>query len=139
LQSSYRGPVSCVLDTNIVIDFLRGRAYAHDLLAAWAEKGALAISTLTHVELYHGLKSGEQEVTDVFLDGLLTVPVDVAIARRAGKMLRDLRSRGVTFGIADAVIAATALQTSAPLLTNNEEHYPFPALRVVPGIERQKG
>jgi predicted nucleic acid-binding protein len=79
------------------------------------------------------MKSGEEESTNAFLDGVVSVAVDTLIARRAGTMLGVFRSRGVTIGIADAVIAATALQAGAPLITNNVEHYPFPNLRVIRG------
>jgi len=36
--------------------------------------------------------------------------------------------KGLTIGIADAIIAATALELGAPLLANNVEHYPVPGL-----------
>jgi len=133
VTSSLVNGISCLVDTDIVIDYLRRREYAHQLLNSWADKGLLAISTLTHLEIYQGMKSGEEESTNAFLDGVVSVAVDTLIARRAGTMLGVLRSRGVTIGIADAVIAATALQAGAPLITNNVEHYPFPNLRVIRG------
>jgi len=134
LQSSRVKGISCLLDTDIVIDFLRRRDYARKLLENWAGKGLLAISTLTHLEIYHGMKSSEEKATNVFLDGLVPVAVDVYIARQAGRRIGELRSKGVTVGIVDAIIAATALQVSAPLLTNNVEHYPFTDLKVVRGL-----
>lgn len=135
MQSSRVKGISCLLDTDIVIDFLRRRDYARQLLENWAGEGLLAISTLTHLEIYQGMKSGEEEATNIFLDGLISVAVDVLVARRAGKMLGELRSRGVTVGVGDAIIAATALQVNAPLLTNNVEHYPFADLKVVRGLK----
>ena len=135
MQSSRVKGISCLLDTDIVIDFLRRRDYARKLLENWAGEGLLAISTLTHLEIYQGMESGEEEGTNVFLDGLISVAVDVPIARRAGRMLGELRSEGVTAGIADSIIAATALQLGAPLLTNNAEHYPFTDLKVIRGWE----
>ena len=133
-SSQVRG-ISCLLDTDIVIDFLRRRDYARKLLENWAGEGLLAISTLTHLEIYQGMKGGEEKATNVFLDGMISVAVDVPIARRAGSILGELRSKGVTIGIGDAIIAATALQVSAPLLTNNVEHYPFTDLKIVRGLE----
>ncbi|OGN92599.1 MAG: hypothetical protein A2Z75_03515 [Chloroflexi bacterium RBG_13_50_10] len=124
-----------MVDTDVAIDFLRRRDYALKLLEHWSEKGLLAISTITHLEIYQGMKAGEERATNAFLDGLITVTVDVPVARRAGKMLGELSSKSVTVGIADAIIAATALQLNAPLLTNNVEHYPFAELRVVRGVE----
>ena len=135
MQSSRVKGLSCLVDTDIAIDFLRRRDYARKLLESWAGEGLLAISTLTHLEIYQGMKAGEEKATNSFLDGLVSVAVDIPIARRAGTMLGELRSKGKTIGIADAIIAATALQFGAPLLTNNIEHYPFPDLKVIRGLE----
>ncbi len=135
MQSSRVKGISCLIDTDIAIDFLRRRDYAQKLLANWAGEGLLAISTLTHLEIYQGIKTGEEGATNAFLDGLVSVVVDIPIARRAGIILGDLRSKGMTIGIADAIIAATALQIDAPLLTNNVEHYPFTDLNVIRGSE----
>lgn len=134
MQSSQVKGVSCILDTDIAIDFLRRRDYARNLLELWAGEGLLAISTLTHLEIYQGMKPGEEDATNSFLDGLISVVVDISIARRAGTMLGELRSKGITIGMADAIIAATALQLGAPLLTNNIDHYPFPTLKVIRGL-----
>ncbi|OGO23607.1 MAG: hypothetical protein A2144_14320 [Chloroflexi bacterium RBG_16_50_9] len=124
-----------MLDTDIAIDFLRRHEYARALLNRWAGEGLLAVSTLTHLEIYQGMKAGEEGATNAFLDGLISVVVDTSIARRAGSMLGEIRSKGTTIGIADAIIASTALQLGTPLLTNNVEHYPFPNLKVIRGFE----
>ena len=135
MQSSQVKGISCLIDTDIAIDYLRRRDYAQKLLDYWAGVGLLAISTLTHLEIYQGMKTSEEGATNAFLDGLISVVVDIPIARRAGSMLGELRSKGVTIGIADAIIAATALHFGAPLLTNNLEHYPFPNLKVIRGLK----
>lgn len=135
MRSSRVKGISCLVDTDIAVDFLRRREYALKLLENWSEEGLLAISTLTHLEIYQGMKTGEERATDSFLDGIVSVAVDIPIARRAGTMLSELRSKGKMIGIADAIIAATALQFGAPLLTNNVGHYPFPNLKVIRGLE----
>ena len=135
MQSSRVKGISCLLDTDIAIDFLRRRDYARKLLEHWAGEGLLAISTLTHLEIYQDMKAGEEQATNVFLDGLVSVAVDVPIARRAGRMMGELRSKGMTVCIADSIIAATALQIGAPLLTNNVEHYSAPDLKAIRGWE----
>lgn len=122
-----------MVDTDIAIDFLRQRDYAGELLERWAGEGLLAISTITHLEIYQGMKAGEDRATNAFLDGLLSILVDVPIARRAGRLLGNLRSKGKTIGIADAIIAATTLELGVPLLTNNVEHYPFSGLKAIRG------
>ena len=135
MQSSRLKGIACIVDTDIAIDFLRERDYARKLLQRWVGEGLLAVSTLTHLEIYQGIEVGEEDATNAFLDGLVSVAVDIPIARRAGTMLGELRSKGITVGIADAIIGATALQLNAPLLTNNVEHYPFADLKVLRGFE----
>jgi predicted nucleic acid-binding protein len=135
VQSNQVKGISCLIDTDIVIDFLKQREYALKLLESWAEEGFLGISTLTHLEIYQGMKAREERSTNAFLDGLVSVDVEIPIARRAGTILGELRSKGRTIGIADAIIAATALQFGTPLLTNNIEHYPFPNLKVIRGLD----
>ncbi|MFO8009483.1 MAG: PIN domain-containing protein [Dehalococcoidia bacterium] len=135
MQSSRVKGISCLIDTDIAIDFLRRREYARKLLKNWAEEGLLAISALTHLEIYQGMKTGEERATNAFLDGLVSMDVNIPIARRAGTMLGELRLKGKTIGIADAIIAATALEFGAPLLTNNVEHYPFTNLKIIRGLE----
>jgi predicted nucleic acid-binding protein len=60
--------------------------------------------------------------------------LDVPIARRAGSMVGQLRTKGITISIGDSIIASTALQLNVPLLTNNIEHYPYKGLNIVRGI-----
>jgi predicted nucleic acid-binding protein len=133
VQNSRVKGVSCLIDTDIAVDFLRRREYARALLGFWADKGLLAISTLTHIEIYQGMKSGEEKATDAFLHGLVSIVIDMPIAWRASKLLGGLRSGGVIIGIADTIIAATALQLGVPLLTNSIERYPFEELKVLRG------
>ena len=51
MPGSLMNGISCLVDTDIAIDFLRRREYALNLLESWAGEGLLAISTLTHLEI----------------------------------------------------------------------------------------
>ena len=126
--------VACVVDTNILIDFLRGREYSRQLINRWSSDGMIAVSALTHLEIYSGVKSGEEIKTIELLNTLETISIDANIARSAGYMIRDLRLNGKTIGLADAIIAITAIQLDVPLLTNNISHYPMKELKVIKGL-----
>jgi len=63
MQSSQVKGISCLIDTDIAIDYLRRRDYAQKLLDYWAGEGLLAISTLTHLEIYQGMKTSEEGAT----------------------------------------------------------------------------
>ncbi len=125
--------VSCVLGTDVAIDYLRLQTYAIDLLGDWAAGGWISVSSLTHFEVYQGIRPGEESNTTVFLEGLLCVPVDAHVAAEAGKISRQLQSYGATIGVADVIIAATALELGVPLITNNAKYFSIPGLTIVHG------
>jgi predicted nucleic acid-binding protein len=120
--------VSCIVDTDVCIDFLREREYAGTLLRKWQAKGLLSISAITHLEIYAGIRKGEGSATDAFLDLMITIPVDDMIARSAGGIIRHLKSKGITISPSDSIIAASALFAGVPLITNNISDYPVPAV-----------
>ena len=134
MRNRITGAVSCLIDTDVIIDFLRGQIYARELLERWITRGLLAVSVIAHLELYQGMKASEEQATNDFLDGLLAIPVDVTIARSAGRLLKNLRVKGITIGMADAIVAATAIELDVPLVTNNIDHYPFSDLNLIRGL-----
>lgn len=129
--------VACIIDTDVCIDFLRKREYAGALFHAWMAKGLLAVSAVTHLEICAGLRKGEEKSTAEFLDNLVTVPVDEAVAAVAGNLILHLKHGGLTMAPMDAIIAATALAVNVPVITNNIDDYPvsqIPGLIVVKGL-----
>ena len=133
MQSNLIRDVVCVVDSDVIIDYFREREYAQRLLNYLAEEGLIAVSTVTHFEIYQGIREGEELLVSNVLNGLLSIPVDTKIAQRAGTLYRVLRSKGLTIGIADAVIATTALDLNVPVVTNNVNHYPFAGLKIIRG------
>ncbi len=64
-----------------------------------------------------------------------TIPMIADIADLAGELIRSWRTRGVTIGEADAVIAATASHHKLTLVTTNARHFPMPELVVLQADE----
>lgn len=124
---------SCVIDSDVAIDFLRRQGYAPILLSEWAAKGRIAASVLTHFEVFKGMRPDDAGHTGEFLSSLSSVDVTISIAQLAGTLCRSLLSKGISMGAADAIIAATALEMGVPLITNNVRHYSVPGLTVVHG------
>jgi predicted nucleic acid-binding protein len=112
-----------LVDTDVLVDFLRGQSEAVAYVRAHADRTIL--SAIVAAELYAGVKDSEElERLDAFLSLFPIVPVTAALARRAGLYKRDYqKSHGV--GLADAVIAATAEAEQADLKTLNIKHYPM--------------
>lgn len=117
-----------LLDTSVLIDVLRGSQAAAAWLASLDELPLC--SEITRTEVLRGVRSPERTRTERLLQALRWAPVDEPISRRAGELGRRHRRSHRGLGVADLLIAATALTYDAHLATGNVRHYPmFPGLR----------
>ncbi len=108
-----------LVDTDVLVDHLRtGTGF---------EPGGHSInySAITRAELFAGRRTDE-EVVRRLLGPFRELPVDRRIAELGGRLRRET---GV--GLADALIAATALQHRLSVLTRNTRHFArVPRLRL---------
>ena len=103
-----------LLDTDVLIDFLRGHPEAIQLLET--SNHEFWISAVSVAELYVGVRDGkEREVLDQLIGLLRVVEITTEIAQQAGLWRRKYgRSHGT--GIMDALIAACADSLRASLV-----------------------
>ena len=112
-----------LVDTDVLIDFLRGRERAKVFLVSMAEEHTLYCSAITVAEIYAGMRPHEKSKTDELIDSLNILAVDREIARKAGGYKSSTKSQ--TLELADCIIAATAFCHRAILATGNARHYPM--------------
>jgi predicted nucleic acid-binding protein len=124
------GVAGVLLDSDIVIEILRGSTSIAESLAATETRGIPTYCcAITWAEVGAGVRPGEEAVTEAFLQARGDVVIDAATGRRAGGYLaRYARSHGVE--IADALVAAAASTAGLSLWTLNREHYPMEDLRL---------
>ena len=115
------GPI--VLDTDVLVDFLRGHGKAVAFVNRHSAR--IILSSIVIAELYAGAKGdAEQTALENFVSLFRVVPVSAEIAKAGGLYKRDYgKSHGV--GLADAILAATAEAENAELKTLNTKHYPM--------------
>jgi predicted nucleic acid-binding protein len=108
-----------LIDTDIFVDHIRGsRRLATSGHRVW-------YSVMTRCELFAGARPDE-EALRTLLAPFHEILVGRRIAERAGKVRRETGAR-----IADAIIAATALEHDLMLLTRNRRHFErIPDLRL---------
>ena len=127
-----------VIDTDILIDHFHGNEAAKAFIREKLLSGeTLTISVVTVSEIIAGMRSGEEQRTEM-LFGLFNIfPVDVTIARIAGAYLNRYPSAN-ELDLGDVLIAATALVNGAELYTRNVRHYPMDDIIVKIPYERGK-
>ena len=116
-------PNTILVDTDVLIDFLRGNKKAIVFIDKFSPD--IILSPIVVAELYAGVKGAKElAVLDNFISLFRIVPIDSEIAKAGGLYKRDFgKSHGV--GIADAILAATANKENVQLKTLNVKHYPM--------------
>ena len=113
----------CLLDTDVLIDYLR----KHPKAAAVFDKlpDDCAVCAMSVAELHASVREGaERDALNTLLSSFTLVEVTAEIAAQGGLLRRDWgKSHGV--GLNDALIAATALHTGRVLLSLNGKHFPM--------------
>lgn len=99
-----------LVDTDVFVDHLRGAAELKP------GRHRLHYSVITRAELFAG--STATALTMQLLASFRELPVDRAVAERAGRVVRDFGLR-----LPDALIAATALERGLQLSTRNTRDF----------------
>ncbi|MGD0085233.1 MAG: type II toxin-antitoxin system VapC family toxin [Acidimicrobiales bacterium] len=107
-----------LIDTDVFIDHLRGAAELR------TGRNRLHYSVITRAELFAG--NSAPNLTVRLLAPFREIPVDRAVAERAGRIRRETGIR-----LPDALIAATALERNLTLTTRNRRDFEtVPGLRI---------
>lgn len=119
-----------LVDTNILVDHLRGLPQATAWLRQVRRSNRLWLSALTIAEIHAGQKMkqpAEAAKVKRLLQFFRVAYLDGTTAAQGGAFARD-------YGVAlpDALIAATAVSKGMPVVTRNVKHF-----AVIPGLQIQ--
>jgi predicted nucleic acid-binding protein len=117
--------VTALVDTSVLIDYLRGHEAAAELLERERALAPLHASEITRLEILAGMRPAEEGGTRALLVTLVWHPVDAEVAEEAGALGRQYLPGHHTIDSADLAIAATAIRTGSRLLTRNVRHFPM--------------
>ena len=126
-----------ILDSSVLIGVERGALDLDARLAVLGEE-TVSISAVTASELLHGVHRAKTEsqrtrrgrFVERVLADIPVAPFALPEARVHARLGADLKSRGITVGPHDLLIAATALTVGFRLATANLREF-----RRIPGLE----
>lgn len=104
-----------ILDTNILIDFLKGVPEARDYVL---DPAGADISVISWIEVMSGVRSDEEAGVRELLDGLRVLQLTSRVAQEAASIRQSRRLK-----LPDAVILATARLAGATLVTRNSKDF----------------
>lgn len=111
-----------LIDTDVLIWLARGNATAQNAIAKLQD---WSISAVTYMELVQGCRNKAElkALQKAFQsDDRTVLPIETDISQRASHLVEQLAlAHGLQ--MADALIAATALEHGLPLLTGNAKHF----------------
>ena len=114
-----------LLDSTVLIDFLRGRPVI-ERIAALREAGDVPATTAINVdEIVRGLRGGEEPAARSLFEGLAVLPLGRRVGWQAGEWRREFAARGITLYQADCLIAGAAWLHKAVLVTGNPKDFPM--------------
>jgi hypothetical protein len=126
-----------VLDTSFIVDLLRGRERAQEMLFRLEDEGESVCTTSINVlELYRGAflskRVDENLITLIeLLDKLLVLDLNEDAYEIFGAVSALLRAAGGPVGDMDEAIAAIALAYGAAIVSRDQHFQRVPGLKVV--------
>jgi predicted nucleic acid-binding protein len=114
-----------LIDTDVLIDHLRGQGRALEFLKKLAAEGSVSLySVIGKAEIYSGIRPEEEETVALLFSSMGEVSVDGEVAELAGRYRRQFyASHGLL--LPDALVAASAKKFKAVLVTLNKRHFPM--------------
>ncbi len=120
-----------IADSDVLIDYLRGRSPWAGRIRLEIETGHLATTAINNFELLSGAKTAtERDTVARLLEALTVLAVSTEASERAAEVRRLLEKDGRGIGMADYLIAGVCLASGGVLLTRNLDHF-----ERVPGLK----
>jgi predicted nucleic acid-binding protein len=120
-----------LLDTTVLIDVLRRRNQRREFAAELVRAGhVLSTSMLNMAEVYAGMRPSEELDAEALFASLQLYELSGRSARLAGEMKNAWSKKGRTLTLADAIVAAVAIEQGCQLLTDNRKDFPMPEIQL---------
>jgi predicted nucleic acid-binding protein len=127
-----------VLDTDAVIDLLKDVSSTIEVVENLYRQGdTMCTCAVVIAEVYAGLHAADQLRGQRLLESMRFLSTTPSAARQAGIWRHEFARRGTQLATSDCLIAATANENRATLITGNLRDFPMPEVSIMPLPRRQ--
>jgi tRNA(fMet)-specific endonuclease VapC len=113
-----------VIDTSVIIQFLRAKDKKQTELFALSSQSPLYVSVVTVFELFIGATTAaKKKDAEIILNGLTVLPFTVECAEKASAIYLELHRKNKLIEFRDIFIAASAMVNNQPVKTLNVSHF----------------
>lgn len=127
------------LDTNILVDILRGNSEILNLIGEIEKENILATTYINLFELNYGAATSINKKINFrgiekVISTIELLNLSEASVKLAGIILADLKNKGKIIDFKDLLIASIAIVNNFKLLTKNKKHF-----ENIPGLKLYNG
>lgn len=112
-----------IIDSDVLIDALRGVGRTPERLAAFALTNDLFTTAINVFEIGRGLTPAGSEAGTALLREFEVLPLDDLAATRAAAVYQELRAAGTLIDTGDLLIAGIALARGMAVITRNRRDF----------------
>lgn len=119
------------LDTNVIVDFVKGDESIIDLVTSYAKKEGLSTTVITEYEILKYNNATIRDLCEKFIDAIKIHEFDRAAAREASGVFRVLRATGKMINENDILIAGLVASKNETLITRDKDFTKVEGGRVI--------
>jgi hypothetical protein len=121
-----------LLDTDAIIDYLAGTHRSAAMIRGLHDAGdTLCTCAVVVAELFSGLRPADRSRAQRLVDALVFLRISSNASKQAGEWRYSYARKGRTLSTSDVLIAATAVEHQAMILTGNATHFPMREVTVL--------
>ncbi len=113
------------LDTDIVVDMIRGKRPLSDFLSVTSQ--GTCTTSITMLELYYGAyksnRKGDITLIDALNVDMAIIDIDYHDMKLAGRIMAELEKRGKKLEFRDVLIGTICINRGFSILTRNKKHF----------------
>ena len=120
-----------ILDSSIIIDALRKKKAALDLIEAYAEKEQIAITVINKYEILRGAAEKDTELVSGLISQFLIYELEDSMVNEAVNAHKKLVEKGKIVNELDVLIAGIATANNETLITKDKDFLSFQSSKII--------